>query len=146
MRSKKAVVLFLMTIPVILFGCFSDAPKVIKAPARYTAIKSLDTARLSIQIAPSTFKGVLQINYDQTYKDSGDVQGIVKGDTLIGDYSYKHYKLKLWKRKPIALLRKGDTLLMGEGIIKNTFGRIYFDQTVPIKYSDSGFVLIKQHQ
>ncbi|WP_157273839.1 hypothetical protein [Pedobacter sp. BAL39] len=144
MRSKKSMVWFVLATPIFLCGCFSDTPKVAKPQARYTAIKNLDTARLSVDIVPSTFKGVLQINYDQTYKDSGDVQGIVKGDTLIGDYSYKHYKLKLWKRKPIALLKKGDTLMMGEGIIKNTFGRIYFDQTVPISYSSSSFVFVKQ--
>jgi len=144
MKSNKSAVWFVLAMPVFLCGCFGDTPKVAKPQARYTAIKNLDTAKLSVDIAPSTFKGVLQINYDQTYKDSGDVQGIVKGDTLIGDYSYKHYKLRLWKRKPIALLKKGDTLIMGEGIIKNTFGRIYFDQTVPIRYSDSSFVFIKQ--
>lgn len=139
---RNAKYLFLI-VPLFIFSCGNDEGRKQKPMSSYVAVKKRDTGRISLNIAPSTFKGVLQINYDQTYTDSGDVQGIVKGDTLIGDYSYKHYKLKLWKRKPIALLRKGDTLVMGEGIIKNTFGRIYFDQTVPIEYPDSGFVFVK---
>lgn len=104
------------------------------------ATRNGDTAIATLHITSETFKGVLEINYNGAYIDSGDVKGRVKGDTLIGDYHFQHYGLRPWKRKPIAFLKKGNRLVMGTGTIQYTWGRIHFDARDSILFPDTNFV------
>lgn len=95
-----------------------------------------DTGKLLIKHTKSTFRGVLEITYNATYKDSGDVRGAIKGDTLIGDFSYQHYGLPKWIREPIVFLRRNNELIMGKGATVFTAGIPHFDPSVPIDFSD----------
>lgn len=131
---------------IMLSSCNSGEDKIITTvPAiQYTAIRAGDTAIASMHISKSTFKGVMEIHYEGDYKDSGDVKGVIKGDTLIGDYHFQHYGLPQWKRDPIAFLRKGDKLIMGQGIIKLTMTIPHYNPAIPINYDErKQFVFIK---
>lgn len=100
----------------ILYGC--NRPKEVKVvesnSASYIAIAGPDTAWLDLTIKGTTFKGRCAINYNNKFVDSGEVKGLIRGDSLLGDFHYLHYGLE-WKRVAFALLKKADKLAMGEG-------------------------------
>ncbi len=109
----------------------SNQPKVTEATSRsYLAVHNADTAWLELNIKGSTFKGRCAISYDQKYIDSGEVRGLVRGDTLLGDFHYLHYGLE-WKRVAFALLKKNDSLIMGEGGQAEYFNIPYFKPEEP---------------
>ena len=124
----------------LLLACNDNYPVATKTS--YIAVRKSDTAWAVLEILPGTFKGTLEISYNGAYKDSGNVKGVVKGDTLVGEFNYQQYHLPAWMRKPINLLKKKDNLIIGEGAIRYTFGRVHFDPKVPLIYSDTNFVFL----
>jgi hypothetical protein len=98
---KRALMLF------ILCGCSRpNEVKVVESnSASYIAVAGPDTAWLDLTIKGATFKGRCAINYNNRFVDSGEVRGLIRGDSLLGDFHYLHYGLE-WKRVAFALLRK----------------------------------------
>ncbi|WP_281309899.1 hypothetical protein [Flavobacterium flavigenum] len=82
----------------------------------YRAVNNKDTAILAIHMSDKRFYGRYEIAYYEIGKDSGDVKGDIKGDTLRGDFHYISNGGG-WKRVPIALLKKENKLLLGNGVI-----------------------------
>lgn len=109
----------------------------------YNAVNKTDTAMFNIKLIDKTFYGQLEINYRGLYKDSGDVTGIVKGDTLKGTFRFQHYGVKIWHSIPIALLKKDNKLIMGEGAMEIYMGMYYFKKNKPIDYQTPKFVFQK---
>jgi len=113
----------------LLLFCCCSRPNEVKVPesssASYIAIDGSDTARLDLRIKGTTFKGRCAISYGDRYVDSGEVKGLVRGDSLLGDFHYHHYGLE-WKRIAFALLKDGDQLAMGEGGQGEYFNIPYF--------------------
>lgn len=107
---------------------------------KYRATRGADTAFAELKVSEIDFRGILVITYSGGITDSGDVKGIAKGDTLIGDYSFQHYGLQQWHRKPIAFLKKNNKLIMGTGQTKMTFGVMHFDPNVVIDYANNPLV------
>ncbi len=143
MIKGSRIIFIVLTTCYFFVGCTEQSSKqTIRETTKYIAFKDQDTAKAELYISKEIFKGILEID-NGTAKDSGEVKGVVKGDTLIGDYSFQRYGLKQWKRKPVVFLKKDDLLIMGEGKTVNTWGRIHFDPTVPIRYTDSNFVFKK---
>lgn len=106
----------------------------------YSGINKSDTAKLFIKLTDKEFYGQLEINYRGAFKDSGDVSGIVKGDTLKGTYRYQHYGIEKWHSMPISLLKKHNQLIMGEGPMEIYMGMYYFKKNRPIDYQKPKFV------
>lgn len=109
----------------------------------YSGINKSDTAKLFIKLTDKEFYGQLEINYPGAFKDSGDVSGIVKGDTLKGTYRYQHYGIVKWHSMPISLLKKHNQLIMGEGPMEIYMGMYYFKKNRPIDYKKPKFVFEK---
>lgn len=111
----------------VLYGCSRPhAVKVLESnTTSYLAVAGADTARLDLTIKGTTFKGRCAINYGGKFTDSGEVKGLIRGDTLLGDFHYLHYGLE-WKRVAFALLKNGDKLAMGEGGQGEYFNIPYF--------------------
>ncbi|WP_276380022.1 hypothetical protein [Flavobacterium sp. H4147] len=82
----------------------------------YQAINGNDTAVIALKISDKRFYGRYEISYYKFGKDSGDVRGDIKGDTLRGDFHYISNGGS-WKRIPLALLKKDNKLIQGSGII-----------------------------
>ncbi|QNK61643.1 hypothetical protein H7F33_13890 [Pedobacter sp. PAMC26386] len=133
--------LFIWTVAAVI-GCSNNkAPNETKMP--YKAIYKNDTANLNIVLKDREFYGQLEINYNGLYKDSGDVSGIIKGDTLRGTFYFQHYGIETKQRIPIALLKKDNKLIMGEGTMEIFMNITFFKKTVPIDYQKSKFVFKK---
>lgn len=129
---------------ILLFACNRTAPKK-NIPVKYLAYLNADTAIATIEASKALFKGVLEIRYKNGYKDSGNVKGFVKGDTLMGEYHFQKYWFPVWKRNPIIFLRKGDRLIMGKGTVRYTMGIPHYDNRYPIDYTErNNFIFIPQ--
>lgn len=105
----------------------------------YQAVNNKDTAILAINKSNKRFYGRYEISYYRVGKDSGDVRGDIKGDTLRGDFHYISNGGS-WKRIPIALLKKENKLFLGSGIIGTYMNLPCFIPGTPIDYNNSKFV------
>jgi len=129
-----------LVITVLLQGCFSKEKEPKTENLSYLAIKGRDTASLSLVITGTLFKGKYEINYHGSHKDSGDVKGRIKGDTLLGDYVFQHYGMEKWHRAPIALLKRNDQLVMGVGATETFLSKSYFRKGAVIDYDHVKFI------
>lgn len=107
----------------------------------YKAIKDKDTALLHfVKLEDNRFFGDYVIKYGGAYKDSGEVRGIISGDTIKGSYYYHPYGGGILKRYPIALLKRKKKLLLGKGVISVYMGIPNFIKGEPIDYSHPEFI------
>ena len=131
--------LFLISIVILIVSCNSKDKKSEYKQIVYHAINDKDTAILTININDKRFFGRYERFYYQQGKDSGDVRGDIKGDTLRGDFHFISNGGS-WKRIPLALLKKENKLYLGSGIITTYFNLPCFMPGTPIEYHNSKFV------
>ncbi|MEL1241441.1 hypothetical protein [Flavobacterium flavipallidum] len=107
----------------------------------YRAVNNKDTALLRFtQLEDNSFFGQYEIQYGQSQKDSGEVRGIIIGDTIKGSFYYSPYGGGVLKRYPIALLKQKNKLLLGKGVISVYMGIPSFLKGEPIDYSNPEFL------
>lgn len=110
-------------------------------PARhYRAIAKRDTAYLHLTKNENHFYGHYIIQYGNSAKDSGEIRGNIKGDTLIGDYFYIPRSGGVKKRTPFALLQDGKSLRLGKGAVVRFMDIPSYAPDVAISYDSSKFV------
>jgi len=148
MRVTTSLLLLLSSFYLLASGCGQEKlPQDAPAPRiRYTAIRTGDTAILWLQQSVATFKGQMEIHYKKGYKDSGDVRGGIRGDTLFGDYLFQSYGLPKWQRNPLMLLQKSGKLVMGGGEFKLTMGIPHFNRRFPIDFDEEKRFVFKKSQ
>ncbi|QNK62900.1 hypothetical protein H7F33_20580 [Pedobacter sp. PAMC26386] len=147
-KSMKAKLFFLFkmaAVSVLVCGCSSESDDIEKKRVRlsYVAVKGADTAVLKLVVTGSQFKGQYEVNYHSSFKDSGDVKGVIKGDTLLGDYNFQHYGMEKWDRVPITFLKRDGKLILGAGTVETYFSKSYFKAGTQVDYSDPKFVFLK---
>lgn len=107
----------------------------------YKAINNQDTAYLSINRLEHKFYGQLEIRYGgQGIKDSGTVSGLIKADSLRGNFNFAPYGGGQHQQKPIIFLKKDGKLILGKGATYSLFKIVYFRKDVPIDFSNPEFV------
>lgn len=137
-RNSLSILVIVM-MPFIA-GCGHEEAKADETKVLYKAIAKDDTASLHIHIDEKEFYGQYEINYHGSFKDSGDVSGIIHGDTLKGTYHYQHYGIEQWRRIPISLLRKDEKLIMGVGAMEIYMNMTFFKKGEPLDYAHPKFV------
>jgi len=137
---KNFITVFMLLI--FLVSCNSKEDKEKYNRIFYRAVHNKDTAILDININDKRFYGRYEILYYKIGKDSGNVRGDLKGDTLRGDFHFISNGGS-WKRIPIALLKKENKLFLGKGVIGTYFNLPLFIPEVPIEYNNSEFVFEK---
>jgi hypothetical protein len=107
-----------------------------------------DSASLTLNTASNgKVTGLLYIKYHEIKPmelenelNVGNIEGKFKGDTLFADYTFTSGTLNRTRyTNPIALLRKGDTLIIGAGVINSYMGKSYFDRKRPLDFKRSRF-------
>jgi hypothetical protein len=139
-RTEVSCFLSLLAVTVFLCSCQSNEPAVSKTKILYTSVYKHDTASLKLHSSDKEFDGQMEINYNGLYKDSGDVNGIIKGDTLKGTFYFQHYGIEKKERIPISLLKRGSKLIMGVGSMEIYMNMTFFKKTVPINYEEVKFI------
>lgn len=94
--------------------------------------------------ASGRITGDLKIRFtkadDSVEVNTGTIIGEFRGDTLFADYNFKSVsRYKNEYVNPVALLHKGDTLIMGSGRIMTYLGRNYLDPQTPINFKKAKF-------
>ncbi|SNR92858.1 hypothetical protein [Flavobacterium sp. ov086] len=137
--QKKPLLLLVVVVFSFIISCNNKEDKSQYNQVMYRAVHNKDTAVLSLNINNKRFYGRYEISYYKTGKDSGDVRGDIKGDTLRGDFHYISNGGS-WKRTPIAILKKENKLFLGTGVIGTYFNLPLFMPDQPIEYDKSEFV------
>lgn len=96
---------------VILISC---GPKYETKYYQAISLDKRDTAFLKLVTSDGGFYGDYQIKYYDKTKDEGAVTGNMRGDTLIGKFSYLS-RSNARVVAPIALLKSGKRLKLGTG-------------------------------
>ncbi|MTH16734.1 hypothetical protein [Flavobacterium sp. LC2016-01] len=135
---NKNSFLFLLVIMISVISCNSKENKNDYQKIVYRAVNQKDTAILTIKINDKRFYGRYEILYHQLGKDSGDVRGDIKGNTLTGDFHYISNGGS-WKRIPIALLKKDKKLILGNGVVGTYMNLPCFIQGT-LNYKEPKFV------
>ncbi len=103
--------------------------------ACYKALYENDTIELSI----NTFKsdkitGDMVMKIFGRAKKVGKIEGKFNGDTLYADYSFLSGSNEVPFKNPIAILKKGNELILGNGKIETYLGKSYFNKDTPIDF------------
>jgi len=85
-----------------------------------------DTSKLRLVLYENSFYGKYTHTKGGIAPVVGEINGDIKGDTLIGDNLYTPYRWKEKKRVPIVLLKKGNTYVEGDGKKVEFMGVITF--------------------
>lgn len=143
MKVKKAIssIGFLLVMILIISGC--QKKKRDNYLTFYQAVNGKDTAVLGIGKNKNRFFGNYQIFYNgRAVKDSGVVDGEIKGDTLRGKFKYRTYGGGV-NIIPIIFLERNGTLISGKGIAASFMNLVYFMPEYPIEFENPDFVFKK---
>lgn len=139
LKRKIAAIKIFIVLSVLFLSCDNSIKN--GKQFYYRAVNDKDTALLSfIKLEDNRFFGQYEIRYGGVRKDSGELRGIISGDTIKGSFYYHPYGGGVLKRYPVALLKRKNKLLLGEGVISVYMGIPSFMKSEPIDYSDPEFV------
>jgi hypothetical protein len=103
--------------------------------ACYAYIKNRDTVSLTFTTAGHEIAGKLSYNLFEKDKNSGTVSGLIKGDTIIADYSATGEGMTYVAQ--VAFLKKGDQLLEGYGPSEEKNGKRVFTDLSALKFGQA---------
>ncbi|PWS30656.1 hypothetical protein [Pedobacter paludis] len=98
-------------------------------------VKNKDTATLKLMNNNSTVSGDLAYNLYEKDKNNGTVDGIVKGDTIIANYTFQS-EGKASVRQ-VVWLRKDGKLIEGFGESEEVDGKMKFKNINQLKFENS---------
>jgi len=102
----------------------------------YKAVYEKDTLNLKITpLKDGKIGGSLVMNVFDEPKREGEIEGEFKGDTLFCSYTFilTKDKSKTYKN-PMAFLKQGEELILGNGDIEMYLGASYFKKDKPIDF------------
>ncbi|MFD0939763.1 hypothetical protein [Pedobacter boryungensis] len=145
MKINRLIPFVAVLIILFFFSCKEKRPIKTKIDKKfavcYIAIDKTDTAWLKIDTADRKhILGEMIFNYHNEKHYKGLIKGLMNGDTLKGDYTFRLNGIDKWYRNPIALLKNEHTLTMGVGEIYILWGSGFFLNSVPIDYDKGRFV------
>lgn len=106
------------------------------APGCYKALYEKDTVQLKINASENgKITGDMVMKIFNMPEKVGKISGTFHGDTLFADYSFiERQNEKKTFKNPIALLKRGDELILGNGKIEVYLGVSYFAEGIPIDF------------
>ncbi len=104
----------------------------------YKAIYEKDTINLKINtLKNNKVSGDMVMKFaDMPVKD-GKIAGEMRGDTLFADYTFALGANTF--KNPIAILKRGEELILGNGQIETYLGASYFAKGKPIDFDNVKF-------
>lgn len=107
----------------------------------YTFVKDKDSAALSMDYSGTNVTGTLNYNLYEKDKNNGTIAGIIKGDTIIADYTFNAEGTKSVRQ--VAFLKKGNQLLEGFAEVEENNGKVIFKDPGSLKF-ESKYIVFKQ--
>lgn len=112
-----------------------DAEKIISVQC-YRSLYQEDTIDLKINtLKDGKITGNMEMKIFNMPEKHGEVSGEFHGDTLFASYTFYQggYEKKTYKN-PMAFLKRGDELILGNGKIETSMGASYFVKGEPIDF------------
>lgn len=139
-NSKQLLILsmLILTFSVLLSGC--QKKDFNEYRSYYRAVHHNDTALLAIETHKDRFYGQYQIYYgSRAVKDSGNIEGVISGDTLRGKYRYRSFGGGI-NVVPVIFLKRNGKLILGSGIAASYMNFVYYKPEFPIVFDSTKFV------
>ncbi|RTY73213.1 hypothetical protein EKL99_03010 [Flavobacterium sp. ZB4P23] len=110
----------------------------------YKALFEKDTIDLEIStLQNGKITGNMVMKIFNMPKKTGKINGEFRGDTLFADYSFIQGTYdKITYKNPLAMLKKGNELILGNGKIETYLGASYFVKGVPIDFDNVKYKFI----
>jgi len=103
----------------------------------YKALYEKDTLELKVNTLKSgKITGEMVMKVLNKAKKVGKIAGEFRGDTLFVDYSFVSGLDKAIYKNPMALLKRGNELILGNGKIETYLGTSYFAKGHPIDFDN----------
>lgn len=104
----------------------------------YSSVKDKDTFKLKVEVFPNVVTGKLSYQFFDKDRNSGDIEGKMKGDTLLADYKFMS-EGKLSTRQVIFLI-KDSVATEGYGDMEEKEGKMVFKNNNDINFG-KGLIL-----
>jgi len=101
----------------------------------YQSIKNRDTASITLNIEDDKVTGALNYNLFEKDKNAGVIAGIVKGDTIIADYTFQSEGTTSIRQ--VVWLKKENQLIEGFGDVEEVDGKTQFKDQNKINFDKS---------
>lgn len=98
----------------------------------YTYIKNRDTATLNFTNTNDTLIGELNYNLYEKDSNKGIIEGEMKGDTLMLDYTFNSEGIEF--ERQVVILRKGNQLFEGYGDMEEKKGKLIFKDVSSLNF------------
>lgn len=103
----------------------------------YTSLYEKDTIDLKINtLENGKVTGDMVMKVFNKAEKVGKIAGEFRGDTLFVDYSFISGTDKATYKNPMALLKQGNELILGNGKIETYLGASYFAKGQPIDFDN----------
>lgn len=97
--------------------------------------KNRDTASLKLNTNGAVISGDLSYSLFEKDKNTGKIEGIVKGDTLIANYTFKSEGSE--SVREVVWLKQGGKLIEGFGDVEEVNGKVKFKHISKLKFGDA---------
>ena len=143
---KKNILLGMLLVGLFFFSCNKNQKdttsqeseeKPVKVQC-YVAIYEEDTIDLKINtLKNGKLSGNMEMKLLNMPIKIGKIVGEFRGDTLLVDYTFiQGQNEKVVFKNPMALLKKGEELVLGNGEIQTYLGKSYFAKGKPIDFEN----------
>lgn len=107
----------------------------------YQAIYERDTINLQVEkFNGGKIGGNMEMQFDRMPIKKGAIAGQFSGDTLFVSYTFiEGTNEKITFKNPMAFLKRGDQLILGNGKMQTTMGATYFVKGEPIDFDSVKF-------
>lgn len=109
----------------------------------YKALYEKDTIELKVNtLSTGKITGDMVMKVFNKAEKVGTIAGEFRGDTLFADYSFVSGKDKAIYKNPMALLKRNNELILGNGKIETYLGASYFAKGQPIDFDNVKYKFI----
>ncbi|RDI55038.1 hypothetical protein [Flavobacterium glaciei] len=102
----------------------------------YKALYENDTIDLKLNtLKNGKINGDMVMKFFNSEEKVGNIAGEFSGDTLFASYTFiQGNNKKVTFKNPMAFLKRGDQLILGNGQMQTTMGATYFVKGTPIDF------------
>ena len=101
----------------------------------YSRIQKRDTITLKLRTTDSLVDGNLDYKIYQKDQNKGEIKGIVKGDTILADYTFLSEGTT--SVREVIFLKKGTNLVEGFGDVEEINGKMVFKKDGKLSFNDN---------
>jgi hypothetical protein len=101
----------------------------------YANFKNKDKVLISFTVMDSLVTGDLAYRYYEKDENKGTVNGIMRGDTIIAEYTFESEGIM--SVREVVFLKKGNTLVEGFGDVEDSKGKMIFKDLSTLTFDNS---------